>query len=342
MINNQSVCDAIKYFLRKDGKFNKRKFNRDNSIQKTILELNYKYDSVDELAYCINKNIVEKPCCPVCGKQLKFLISKSRFQNHCSNSCATKDENVQEKSKKTKLERYGDENYNNSKKMKETMFERYGCYGTFCNKSLKEKVNKTCLEKYGSSTYNNPNKTTETCKKRYGSGRNTSKIVATMNERYGLNYYLQSQEINKMRNCFDIQVKINASKLKNNSFNKSNSEDNVYIFLINKFGENDVFRQYSDERYPKNCDFYIKSLDLFIECNFHWTHGGHLFDSTNSVDVAKLNKWKEKAKTSRFYVNAINTWTVRDIEKFNIFNKNKLNFVIFYKEEDAYEENNYR
>ena len=28
------------------------------------------------------------------------------------------------------------------------------------------------------------------------------------------------------------------------------------------------------DRYPFACDFYISSLDLFIECNYHWTHGG--------------------------------------------------------------------
>ena len=34
------------------------------------------------------------------------------------------------------------------------------------------------------------------------------------------------------------------------------------------------------DRYPFACDFYISSLDLFIECNYHWTHGGKPYEGT--------------------------------------------------------------
>lgn len=47
----------------------------------------------------------------------------------------------------------------------------------------------------------------------------------------------------------------------------------MYERLAVTFGPDDVVRQYRDPRYPFFCDFYVRSLDLFVECNFHWTHG---------------------------------------------------------------------
>ena len=42
----------------------------------------------------------------------------------------------------------------------------------------------------------------------------------------------------------------------------------------------DVITQYKDDRYPFACNFYIPSLDLFIECNYHWTYGGKPYEGT--------------------------------------------------------------
>ena len=80
--------------------------------------------------------------------------------------------------------------------------------------------------------------------------------------------------------------------------------------LCSKFKE--VYRQYGDERYPFNCDFYIPEIDLFIEFNGVFTHGKEPFDSSNPEHLKILEKWKIKAKSSRYYQQAIHTWTVRD------------------------------
>lgn len=72
------------------------------------------------------------------------------------------------------------------------------------------------------------------------------------------------------------------------------------------FDKDDIIYQYSDkERYPFNCDFYVKSKDLFIEVNYFWTHGTEPFNENNPEHIKKLNEWKEKAKTSKFYNQAI-------------------------------------
>jgi hypothetical protein len=98
--------------------------------------------------------------------------------------------------------------------------------------------------------------------------------------------------------------------------------------LLTIFEETDIIRQYSDERYPFNCDFYIKSVDLFIECNFHWTHNSHYFDKNNEHDVKKLNIWK--SKNSAYYKNAIYVWTVSDLRK-KEYSK-QLNYIVLWNQ----------
>ena len=125
------------------------------------------------------------------------------------------------------------------------------------------------------------------------------------------------------------------TKKKNNSFNISNPENIFKEYLINKYGEENVISQYRDEnRYPFNCDFYIKSEDLFIELNLTWTHGNHPFNKDNEEDILLLEYWKQKAETSDYYKNAIYTWTILDIKKQKIAEENKLNYLCIYNLED--------
>ena len=75
---------------------------------------------------------------------------------------------------------------------------------------------------------------------------------------------------------------------------------------------------------------------MYIECNYHWTHGGHRFDPNNQDDIDKLNKWKEKYESSNHQMcgGGIKTWTIRDTKKFEYTNKNNLNYLVFYNEKD--------
>jgi len=132
-----------------------------------------------------------------------------------------------------------------------------------------------------------------------------------------------------------ILAKQYKTKKQKRSFNSSKPEDLFYETLVIRYGINNVEREYSiDKRYPFSCDFYIKSKDLFIELNLHWSHGGHPFDNSNPEDINKLNIWKEKAKTSEFYKNAIETWTIRDVKKHLAVKENNLNYIEYYSEID--------
>ena len=117
----------------------------------------------------------------------------------------------------------------------------------------------------------------------------------------------------------------------NGTFNTSKIQDELYLRLKEEFGEEDAKREYQDNvRYPFHCDFYIKSLDLFIELNGIWTHGFHWFDENDEDDIRQLEEWKEKSQNSKFYQNAIEVWTERDVKKREHARKNDLNYVVFW------------
>ena len=121
------------------------------------------------------------------------------------------------------------------------------------------------------------------------------------------------------------------TKKRNKSFNTSRLEESYYKELCETFGVDNVKRQYRDkERYPFRCDFYIVSEDLFIECNFHWTHGGTPFNPDDSKCIAQLDAWKKQAEKSEYFRVAIDTWTHRDVEKLRIARENRLNYKVIY------------
>lgn len=132
-------------------------------------ELNITLNFKEKIWFYYNK-LTERPKCKTCGGEIKF---RNRFDkpygDFCSLNCfnTNKDEMVKrqkltfqrkynvnfypehkdflKKQRKTKLDRYGDENYNNSKKMINTKFIIYGSEG-YCNHN---KYVETCKEKYG-------------------------------------------------------------------------------------------------------------------------------------------------------------------------------------------------
>lgn len=130
------------------------------------------------------------------------------------------------------------------------------------------------------------------------------------------------------------------TKKLNNSFNTSKPELQYLSEFQATYGIDNVISQYQDARYknPKTgrpfiCDFYIKSEDLFIEINFHWTHNTHPFDVDSDEDYEVLTKLQYKASTEpskTSYLDAIRTWTETDPMKLAEFRKNNLNFMIFY------------
>lgn len=150
------------------------------------------------------------------------------------------------------------------------------------------------------------------------------KRVSDKLSKYRLENPLTEDQIRSM--CDNIY----KTKKKNKSFNTSKPETDYYNYLKTIYDENDIIRQYRDERYPYNCDFYIKSEDLFIELNYTWCHGGHPYNEANEKDKQELIRRLNKSKTSNYYKWSIDVWTKSDVLKLKTFRDNNLNFKIIY------------
>jgi hypothetical protein len=137
------------------------------------LELSFK----EKILFYFNK-MVERPKCVTCGNKVKF---RDRFDKpygeFCSLDCinTNKDEMIKrqiktnqekygvnfypksedfvKKQKRTKLERYGDENFNNVDKSKKTREKKYGN----SNFNNLEKYKITCINKYNVDNYSKSN-----------------------------------------------------------------------------------------------------------------------------------------------------------------------------------------
>ena len=275
--------------------------------------------------------------------------------------------NFNEKSKITKLQRYGDAGYTNREKAKQTMFERTGYYYGHQSKESVEKSQKTYFDRTG---YINPSfnpeikdKISQKLKNKSPEEKETIKRKKQLfwenlsdEERYKIHLnrseaakqfhmnldddkrIIRSKKLSTYRKCkwsemseFDKEI-LREKRLKSmrerGTFNSSVVEDRIFELLIDKFGE--VIRQYRDERYPFNCDFYIPSKDLFIELNAHWTHGGMPYDPNNEVCKEQLRRWEEKSKNSKYYKNAIYAWTNLDVRKQKCAKENELNYKVIY------------
>ena len=269
---------------------------------------------------------------------------------------------------RTKMERYGSLSYITNKglqtkynkygynltyikeKVKQSVYSRYGVSYVTQLDSFKEKSKNTKLERYGNAYWNNPEKVFDTVLMRYNTSyvlladEIKAKIVETRYNKYGSHIQWNQTDIGRRYVSYYMslpgtQNKINETKRKNKTFNVSKPEDECYKLLCTKFGSDNIIRQYKSDLYPYCCDFYIKNNDiighdLYIECNFHWTHNDHLYNKNNIKDIITKCRWNQKAKTSKFYFNAIKTWTERDVKKHNIAKMNHLNWLCFYKKSD--------
>ena len=238
----------------------------------------------------------------------------------------------------------------------ETKMKIYGGIG-FDSPIITNKKEETCLKKYNNKNFTNVAKAKETCIKKYGvdsvfkSPEIRERMKQTLIKKYGVDNILKNDNIKQIvkqkLNSIETRTKIYNTLKRNNSFNKSKKEDKLYEILCQIFDKDNVIRQYRSEVYPFNCDFYIKDLDLYIEGNFSWTHGQHPFDETNSADLDILQKWKNKSNEinfkgcrKKFYLNAINTWTIGDVKKRNTAKENNLNYIEIWNIDDIYKKLN--
>ena len=331
-LHQKQELDEVKYFLLQHKHYlGEELFSKHfQKLYKDISEISFPFKIKkfsQKLYHVLNMDIGiwKLGLCKMCGKRCNFKNFSIGYSSYCCCKCAGSHSEVKEKNKltnillhgedyaskrskkgketflllgeeskqkmierikQTKLKRFGCENYNNSNKQKKTMIEKYGGVG-FASETIKEKYLQTLIERYNDTTYRNKDKNSETLK-------NLHKIWKE-----------------------DIKIENNSTT--------SLLEIKIYDFLIKTFGKDFVIPQYKSEKYPFFCDFYIKSLDLYIEINGHPSHGKHPFEKDSVEDLQFVNFCK--MKNSPFFNKIIEVWTIRDVEKRNLARKNNVNLL---------------
>lgn len=167
------------------------------------------------------------------------------------------------------------------------------------------------------------------------------KMTATNLARYGVRNVMQSAHsfacmekygVSSPMQCKQIVDKMMATKLQNHTINTSATEDILYDQLCDVFGKDDVIRQYKSCRYDWNCDFYVKSRDMFIELNASFFHNRHWFDDANSNDCAEFSSFMAKAAldSNSSYSGVVQTWSVYDVRKRQDARDANLNYIVFW------------
>ena len=334
-----------------------------NHFNKKVFEKYKKcVDNIQEFIYCYKNNLKEKPRCKVCGKELKFNLQQYKYYIFCSNQCCNHDKDRVEKIRKSAFVK--DENgdtmaHKRSLAMAETRrkLDSFHIGALKGAETKRKKIDKNGINELKRIALAG----TETRKKDIDEFGNNSyqRMVIKRQQDIDSNGFNSIQRaafksIAKQKADIDENglnalqraslkgvPKRYATLKKNGTFNKSKDEELAYKKLVEKYGEINVIRQYKNELYPFNCDFYIKPLDLYIECHFHITHNKRAFDKNNIEHLKEIAKLKEKSQERNFkgekkelYNAILKIWTNVDPKKLQTFIKNKLNYKIFYTIKD--------
>lgn len=121
---------------------------------------------------------------------------------------------------------------------------------------------------------------------------------------------------------------------KNSRFN-SKDEKILYQKLCNKFGKDNVLKEYRSAKYPWNCDFYIKNKELFIEYQGTWSHFASEWVGSMNQKLKGLQIYdKCSGKAKNRYISAIKNWTITDSAKRKWAKDNNLNWKEFFTIEE--------
>lgn len=150
-----------------------RKFYLNKDFPGFIEFLGEKYPDIRNLSeqlWLYFHGYTDRPHCSICGNPVKTFINFNQgYVKYCCPTCAQKDPEVRsknnttniqrygedyhkkavEKSRQTKLQKYGDSNYNNPEKTRITCLEKFGVTNAMKSPDIVKKGEETCIRKYG-------------------------------------------------------------------------------------------------------------------------------------------------------------------------------------------------
>lgn len=224
----------------------------------------------DDLPYSSKTKILVK--CTICEKEQEISIYSYRrnIKNYgyyscisCSNSkkeqtCLdkygvdsyTKTKEYVDKTKKTKKEKYGDENYVNLEKQKETNNKKYGNDFYMNTNDFKLKSKKTMNDKYGVEFA-------------LQSENIIKKLIKTNNDKYGVDFVLQSELVKEKIKLtkslkYDNEYYNNRGKYTETNLKKYNVKNPMQVIEIQQKLSNIMFEKYGVYYAAQLPEFYNK------------------------------------------------------------------------------------
>ena len=352
-MTNKFVNNVILKYLYKDDKVNVNKIRckKYQNIRNYLFSyFNDNQSTFTEILFRIKYNI-ERNYCSICGKPTYFKgiawykKTGKLYADFCSCKCSMNSNKTKEAYKKSCIDKYGVDNPMKNKnvvdKGKETCRNKYGVIRASLLKEYQDKVKETNMKRYGvevplqNKEINK--KWHETCYMNFGTYSPLAnkeiydKAEETTYKKYGVYCIFNTKENREKLLSEKTKQKRYETLRRNHTFNTSKIEETIYGKLIDIYGKNDILREYKDkDRYPYRCDFYIKSLDLFIEVQGYYTHGKEPYNPNSIKHQILVQKYKERYGPN---CQAITIWTIKDVEKRNKAKENNLKYLeIFHKD----------
>lgn len=134
-------------------KFNYPELFSELKLRTSFLDLHYgcRPVSIFERLHCLKNNINQMPTCahPNCDNVVEWNNDNRSYRKYCCRKHCMSDPNMRNKSKETKKQKYGNENYNNREKAKTTCNDRFGVEYPIQLKEIQEKSRQTCRQNLG-------------------------------------------------------------------------------------------------------------------------------------------------------------------------------------------------
>lgn len=341
----------IKSFIYKQISSNPEYLNIKQYLEHRYSDIPIELFTYKEVLFRIKHNIEIRPKCQICGKPVQFIGKNpgGKFPTYYKATCGKEHERKLAKQHeiKTLEEIYGVSNTFNipgikeksiaarqtntaKEKRKQTMINKYGYPYAFMSDTARKNANES-LKRYRIQNSN----VQKTNKQRAYEYSVILKLLSTTN--YDLEYYRNHELYKNYVESYNTVIEANRknfnTRKSNQTVNTSSPENNLNDILCEVFS--DTVRNYSDERYNFKCDFYIPTLDLFIEYQGSMFHNKKPYKDEYKNELNKIIERNEElkkltGKSVTAYDNLIKTWTVRDILKRNTAKQNKLNYLEIY------------
>lgn len=291
-----------------------------------------------ECLYCKNKFSIRKKeskqiCSEDCRKKWAALPENINTRIHASKQAVKEKfgvdnifqlEEIKEKLKQTKLEKYGDENYNNPDRMLETKNEKYGVdwgknwYKNMSNEMMKnfgvshplqskiflDKLNNSNLEKYGVK-WNMQNKFVrenfnKSIKEKYGVD-NISQLESikekkkeTSLKNFGVTHHLKDYDLFQKHLIAQYKIK----KYKDTDLYYQGSYEYYFLEkmeslnLLNEVSNGNSYEfEWESEKHTYHTDFFFRGENIEIKSGWTYNKNG------KDIDLENFNKTKWKSVT---------------------------------------------